>query len=347
MSQSQSNPVIAITGHRELLDGAAEEIEWTIAEELSDHWPSEIRFGGALGTDTEALIAACNMRVEGAPGPKLHVIVPFKAKNMPEQARRWATECADVITELDLAKSKKAYLERNLALLEGADRLVAFTDGRQTGGTAHTIREAARRHIPTRIVSLPDGLHHNPELDVEALAPIHAVYPYVSEGVRDRRGLAKFSQIIRDLKAELAHPSEIEQLAKLLFDYAQRLFPDACYFVPMPRRIPGVPSDLIPLTRAMARHSEDCFSLESWLVRTAEPQDGYVAHWRQRYPSESHAASMEIVEQPELAEKALLIDNVVTTAGTSVGAQMAVARDTGFDVPLLSMLYSKNAVGLK
>jgi len=40
------------------------------------------------------------------------------------------------------------YHQRNRRLLERADMLVAFTDGRSTGGTASVIRQAEKKGVP-------------------------------------------------------------------------------------------------------------------------------------------------------------------------------------------------------
>jgi hypothetical protein len=44
-----------------------------------------------------------------------------------------------------------AYQERNRRLVANADMLVAFFDGKPTGGTYNTIQQAGRQRVPTLI----------------------------------------------------------------------------------------------------------------------------------------------------------------------------------------------------
>lgn len=113
---------------------------------------STLRFGGAIGVDSVALNAAHQAR---RPRHRLIfiVIVPAKLADQPEHARLTALRCADQIIELGFPRGAKwAYLRRNDRLLDGAQRLLAFTDGRQTGGTAYTIERAIQRKLDVQIV---------------------------------------------------------------------------------------------------------------------------------------------------------------------------------------------------
>ena len=142
--------IIAITGHRDLHDSSIPIVERKIAHEAPT--ATEIRFGGAIGVDTVALESCCYLRQEK--WPELIVIVPYRVADQPKAARATIETCADEVVELDLPRGRQASLRRNDELLDGADRLIAFTDGRTTGGTRYTIQKARELGIEVEIVEV-------------------------------------------------------------------------------------------------------------------------------------------------------------------------------------------------
>ena len=142
--------IIAISGHRDLHDSSIPIVERTIALEAPR--ATEIRFGGAIGVDTVALEACCFLRQEV--WPELVVIVPYRVADQPRTARAVIETCADEVIELDLLRGRQASLRRNDELLDGANKLIAFTDGRTTGGTFYTIQKARELGIEVEIVEV-------------------------------------------------------------------------------------------------------------------------------------------------------------------------------------------------
>ena len=135
--------ILVVSGNRDL----APEYEPLVTLETLDAaaMADEIRIGGALGVDTVALKALCGEE-------NVSVYVPFTLADQPPAARRAIESCAADIRELRLPRSKQAYLDRNRRMLEGASRLLAFTDGRETGGTAYTINLARRMGLHVSVV---------------------------------------------------------------------------------------------------------------------------------------------------------------------------------------------------
>lgn len=118
----------------------------------------EIRAGGALGIDRAVADAALAWRASGAP-VRLVVAIPFPPEIMgakwppTEQARLEAELAAadEVVGPLSPDYAVWAYAERNRALLDGADVLLACWTGDITGGTADAIRAALiERGLPAR-----------------------------------------------------------------------------------------------------------------------------------------------------------------------------------------------------
>ncbi len=144
-----------VTGIRDLSRASERAVDRAIAEALERDL-DEMRFGGARGTDTVALRAAFAWRqVRGSAKPLLRVYVPGRLIEQPAEARAVADRCADAVVGLGLPlQHASSYLDRNEAMLEGADTLLAFTDGRMQGGTAWTLQRAAERGMEVVTVSV-------------------------------------------------------------------------------------------------------------------------------------------------------------------------------------------------
>ena len=171
--------VTAVTGIRDLSSGSEPDVWNAMADEVHGG-TSVIRFGGAIGVDTIALLAADMFRGSRT---KLTVVVPSALDDQPEDAVEAALAAADEVVELGLERgTARSNLRRNDELLRGADRLIAFTDGRDQGGTSYTIDRALARGLDVVIVPVrgTGAKRANPWIDFdEFLAPVHALEEYV------------------------------------------------------------------------------------------------------------------------------------------------------------------------
>ena len=145
---------IALTGHRApgLQPGASDAIRHAIGQLVIQHPGALWLAGGATGAD---MIATSEL-LDG--GQQVRLILPF----VPAiQARQWSLDQRRVLLD-HVARasgvevvaehySVAAYHERNRRLVQQADLLVAFYDGRRTGGTYQTIQQAASRHLPVMV----------------------------------------------------------------------------------------------------------------------------------------------------------------------------------------------------
>lgn len=327
--------ITAFSGIRDLAQESYGAVEMSVldAAVTSD----ELRFGGAMGSDTVALDVACDIDVRSV----LHVFVPWTVKDQPKRVQD-TIKHADIVTELGLPKNNEAYLIRNKVILTGADQLIAFTDSREEGGTAYTIKHALAVNIPVEIV-LVKGTK-NPALYIPSAMPqtvYHAMFPYRSERQKHERvdDALLASRIIRHLKVGVIVQDELNWLADRVVAYLQRhpILMKPC-ITPMPRRAPAIASDLLPLAYEISKRTGQTV-LENWLVRTVEPTDGKVLALRTRYSIEEHARTMKVLGSPS---DVLILDNVITSGGTSIGAQQAILRDTGVVAPMLSILWSSD-----
>ena len=143
--------IIAVTGIRDLDEASVLDVELATLDAAIAS--TQMRFGGADGSDTVAL--------ESAHGrTRCEVIVPARVVNQPAQAREAIWACADAVVELKHPSFPRpeAYYARNRRLVDGANRLLAFTDGQKRGGTYWTIRYATSRGVPIDLVHVIRGV---------------------------------------------------------------------------------------------------------------------------------------------------------------------------------------------
>ena len=141
---------IAISGIRDFTADDATLVEKTVAQLLSTS-RTELRFGGARGTDTVALVTAGRLAV---PNVLLTVIVPSTVSQQPVDAQEVIQKYAHKVVEMKLVLSdKRSYQQRNVALIAEADGLLAFWHGKP-GGTANCINAARQIGLPVEVVWL-------------------------------------------------------------------------------------------------------------------------------------------------------------------------------------------------
>lgn len=341
--------LVTITGIRDLHPASEPDVELAIAD-LFAMGAKTIRFGGALGADTVALTAAGELRPASV---RLEVFVPCTLADQPAVARRAIEKYADTVIEGRLPMKPWAFLKRNDAMLTGdVELVVAFTDGREEGGTWYTMNAAKRRGItvlPVRVLGTK-GATPNVRLKLDDTpGPIFAWRPYVS--LRSTGKADPTSVLIRHMKAGEGGARAVSELGRKLAAYIEKepALRRATYLVPMPRRLPGVPSDLEGLATAIAKHTHQIV-LTHWLERVEAPAvAGRMRAFRMRYPAEEHARTLHVVSDgpkrpgdPGRLGPVLLLDNVIASSGTMAGAQLAVQRDTGIAPAGLAVLYSSD-----
>lgn len=325
--------IIVFSGIRDLIPESYANVELAVLD--SAIIANELRFGGAIGSDTIALDTACDIDVRSV----LHVFVPWTIKDQPKRTQEVIAR-ADVISELKLPRHNGAYLTRNDVMLKGANQLIAFTDGREDGGTAYTIKRAQAVNVPTEIILVKGTRTLNPLLHVPFAYPkayYHGMFPYKSERqVHAESNALRASRAVRHLKVGVIADNELswlaDQTAKYIIDHGLTQFS----IVPMPRRVQNVQSDLLPLAIEVSKRTGQTV-LNNWLMRVDKPVGGIVKALRTRYSHEEHARTFRAVG-PQA--NVLILDNVITSGGTAVGAQQAVLRDTGVLCPVLSILWA-------
>ena len=132
----QNERRIAITGHRDLSKRTVESAKWWVSQIAQKYPQSTIITGGALGTDM--LVATLAIKA----GLKSKVYLPFEFEthtarwNYASKANlRWVLERSEVRVVGGSEYSTKLYFRRNERMVDDADLVIAFWDGREEGGT--------------------------------------------------------------------------------------------------------------------------------------------------------------------------------------------------------------------
>jgi hypothetical protein len=148
---------IAVSGHRpaRLSPGAPAVIRAAVRELVGRHPDARWVVGGAIGVDQ--IVAGELLELRQA----VQLVLPFApaiqgARWRPSQRQTLLAQVARAmaVEVLYQAYDVAAYHARNKRLVELADLLVAFWDGRPTGGTAATVAEARRRGVPVHVVHM-------------------------------------------------------------------------------------------------------------------------------------------------------------------------------------------------
>lgn len=139
------NITIGITGHRLYPDRAA------VFRGLDRLNARAYNLGGARGIDSDALEYLSRTK----PGVRLNVICPNRVRNQPAAARAAIDRYATNVIELKNAGPAR-YQIRNKYIVDHSDRMVAFYDGRGSGGTYNTINYARAQGRPLETILLTD-----------------------------------------------------------------------------------------------------------------------------------------------------------------------------------------------
>lgn len=131
---------IAITGHRDIGKRTVDAAKWWVSQIAQKYPQSTIITGGALGTDM--LVATLAIKA----GLKSKVYLPFEFETHTSRwnatsktAFRWVLERSEVVVVGGSEYSVRLYFRRNERMVDNADLVLAFYDGREDGGTVGCI----------------------------------------------------------------------------------------------------------------------------------------------------------------------------------------------------------------
>lgn len=138
---------IAITGHRDISKRTVDAAKWWICRIAQKYPEATIITGGALGTDM--LVATLAIKA----GLRSKVYLPFEFEthtarwNAASKANlRWIFDRSEVRVVGSNQYSTQLYFRRNERMVDDADLVIAFWDGREDGGTVGCIKYAQHKH---------------------------------------------------------------------------------------------------------------------------------------------------------------------------------------------------------
>lgn len=145
------NVSCAVTGHRivgEDFDGAALEVK---LKKIASLGYEIFLVGMAIGFDLECFAALKRLREKGE-NIKICAVIPCSDQSVrfDEQEKKAYNDfiaSADYTVKEDKPYYKNCMLVRNDFLVDNSSLLLAYYDGRKTGGTAYTISRAVKRGV--------------------------------------------------------------------------------------------------------------------------------------------------------------------------------------------------------
>ena len=146
-----------VTGHRDLPQNEINKIKAALEHEID----------AAVADGVDQYFAELVLeRKQTNPALELIAVIPYRKRldslNKKTRTRELLEACADVVV-IQEKYLPSVYSHRNRYMVEHSDRVIAVYDGRETGGTAKTIRFTHRmkkelREIPVGEIVLPDHL---------------------------------------------------------------------------------------------------------------------------------------------------------------------------------------------
>ena len=150
--------ICCFTGHRNIPDNLSDELFeklYKTISQLASEGFCIFRAGGAVGFDRLAADAVLALRQKN-PSIKLHIYVPCLDQNKyfsPEENDYYMAQIksADKIMCISKTYTKGCMLQRNRAMVDGADACICYLRKAQ-GGTAYTVKYAEQKNC--RVIHL-------------------------------------------------------------------------------------------------------------------------------------------------------------------------------------------------
>ncbi len=314
---------IAITGNRNIQN--PDIIYDVMAEVLTSADVDEVLFGGAKGVDSYALQYCYDIIKETGQKCVLSVIVPFTIDDQPKSSISIIKKCSDNVIEMKQDFSKFAYLRRNNELVNRADLVIAFWDGKD-GGTKYTIKKAKEMNKPVEIVRLDEEL----VADEITTADNKIYYYFPTEDVFVLEPFSRHTTLGGKIMALKQYKKvDVDAIARDIISILKNEGVYEGVLLAVPRRTIGKKPSVAPILAKIEEISNGKFlNFSDGLLRVKELTGGPIVHYRERYSGEEHAESMDIA--PALKEyshlPAIVIDDVITQGGSMKGAKMVAKK---------------------
>lgn len=149
-----------VTGHRDIsweqIDFIKEALEREIDAAIAEGF-TRFMSGFADGADIIFARIVAEKRLENT-NLRLEAAIPYRNRLLrlldDEMLKPLLLSCTDISIHGERYDSG-VYMDRNRYMVSTSDRVIAVYDGRQTGGTANTLRYARSLHKDVREIAIP------------------------------------------------------------------------------------------------------------------------------------------------------------------------------------------------
>jgi len=141
--------VCAITGRRNIPEESKTYVYHRLMIEIleaAQNGFNTFLCGFANGVDMISAEYILSLKVKGF-NVKLIAYLPYKERKNSNKIKELLEACDDIVIASE-HYYKGCFIKRNAMMAEKADMLIAVTDGKDTGGTAFTIKCGEKRNIP-------------------------------------------------------------------------------------------------------------------------------------------------------------------------------------------------------
>ncbi len=135
-----------VTGHRDIpsekVARITTEIQHTILQAIERGYT---HFISGFATGVDLIFADIVAELKAQYSISLEAAIPYQGRmKTPDKDFRRLIKCCDIVKIHSDGYSKACYMKRNRYMVERSTLVIAVWDGRQTGGTAATVRYGGR-----------------------------------------------------------------------------------------------------------------------------------------------------------------------------------------------------------
>lgn len=143
-----------VTGHRDIPTDAKETIWTEVRRELllaiGDGYT---HFISGFATGADLMFGEIIAEAKSSYPITLEAAIPYPGRiKTPNADFQRLIECCDVVKVHSERYFKGCFVRRNRYMVDVSQRVIAVYDGRETGGTAATVRYAMRKDLQIRII---------------------------------------------------------------------------------------------------------------------------------------------------------------------------------------------------
>ncbi len=148
--------VCCVTGHRDILAGKVDFIRSKLTSAVQNAIAcGYTHFISGFATGVDLMFAEIVVDLKASHVITLEAAIPYPGRmKTPDKAFQRLMGACDVVKVHSAAYSKGCYMVRNRYMVDNSSLVIAVYDGRNTGGTAATVRHAIKRGRTIKQISI-------------------------------------------------------------------------------------------------------------------------------------------------------------------------------------------------